>query len=153
AGVSWDEGHKRIGRVMREHYGDAYQPEEPRRSNGSAERETDSPYAALNDAAMKNLKAWVPELATGKSTPGIYGLRRKVGRYDAFVGVAAWRVGTDGPPIEQWDCNLKIVSSGITDWASGEKFTPINLVMKARAYEFDEAVRWLEERVVGPDTT
>src|SRR5262245_38520354 len=71
---------------MREHYGDAYQPEEPRRSNGGAERETDSPYAVLNDAAMKNLRAWVLELATGKSTPGIYGLHRTAGRFDAFKG-------------------------------------------------------------------
>src|SRR5262245_616580 len=122
-----DRGHKMLEEALAEF---GYQPE-PERVNRASGDDTDSPYAQLNDAAMKDLSAWVPDLATDKSTPGISKLRSQSGRYRSYVGVATWRVGPDGPPIEQWDCNLKIVSTGINDFASGEKFTPINLVMKA----------------------
>src|SRR5262245_16105353 len=124
--MSLDRGHQLIEQVLREHYGDAFQSEEPRQSNGH-DPDRGRPCAQLNDAAMKNLGAWVPELAVGKSVPGIYGLRRTVGRYPTFVGVASWRV-PEGEDISQWNRNLKIVSSGINDFASGEKFTPIDLV-------------------------
>src|SRR5262249_21956801 len=68
------------------------------------------------------------------------------GRYRSFIGVATWRVPA-GADISRWDRNLKIMSSGINDFASGERFTPIDLVMKARACDAKEAVDWLHEKL------
>ena len=43
--------------------------------------------------------------------------------------------------------NLSIVPKGIEDFGDGRKYTPIDLVMKARGCDADTALGWLAERL------
>src|SRR5262245_5573370 len=78
-----DEGHRRIEQVLAEHYGDAYEPpkEKPVINGGG---DSGSPYRDLNNAALGNLDAWVPQL-------GIHRCKPQRGRFRSYVGVAQWR--------------------------------------------------------------
>src|SRR5215831_9135937 len=59
-----------------------YELEEARLSavNGNGRDDTDSPYRAINDYALKNLEAWAKDLP-------IHRLQRQRGRYASFTGV------------------------------------------------------------------
>jgi hypothetical protein len=62
------------------------------------------PFQALNNAALKNLPAWVPDLKLPKC-------RRRVGRYPNYEMVPAFRPSSTGRPIEQRNPNLRISES------------------------------------------
>jgi hypothetical protein len=110
------------------------------RDHGGGDRDGD-PFWELNKLAMRNLAAWVPDL-------NLYNCQRQRGRYASYEAVATWRPSTTGRPLEQRDRNLSISGDkGITDFGTNEKFSPIDLVMRARDCSFSDAVVWLEERL------
>src|SRR5262249_21178739 len=130
-------GHDMIERLFREHYGDDYKPEPQRVTNGEGRH---TPFAELNQFALKNLDAWVADL-------GIHKCRSQRGRHRSYVGVAQWRESTSGKKLEDRDANLKICTSGIKDFGDDRGYSPIDLVMAAKGAGFAEAVSWLDERL------
>jgi AAA domain/Bifunctional DNA primase/polymerase, N-terminal len=94
-------------------------------------------------AALANLRAWVPAL------PGIHALEWKGDRY---AGVAMWRGSGTGRPLEQRGQNLSISPKGIEDFGTGQKFTAIDLVLRAAEHDgvdanASDACKWLRERL------
>jgi putative DNA primase/helicase len=68
----------------------------------------------LNNLALRNLAAWVPDL-------NLYGSRRRVGRTNSYEAVATWRPSSTGRPLEQRKRNLQISDNrGIKDFGTGE---------------------------------
>jgi hypothetical protein len=62
--------------------------------------------------------------------------------------VAQWRPSTThGTDLDKRDRNLKICSSGIRDFGDNRGYTPIDLVMAAKACGLHEAVNWLDEKL------
>ncbi|WP_316233392.1 bifunctional DNA primase/polymerase [Bradyrhizobium sp. SZCCHNPS2010] len=94
-------------------------------------------YRKCNDDALGSLHAWVPELHLIKwrSKPG------------GFEAVAHWRSSSTGRSLQLRKRNLSIVAKGIEDFGTGEKFTPIDLVMKALGCNKNVALNWLIERL------
>jgi hypothetical protein len=101
----------------------------------------EGPHAELNAVAINNLDKWVPQL-------NIYKCRRIGRRYPTYEGVAQWRKGTTGKPLEQRSPNLKISSQGIKDFGDGCGYSPLDLVMAARGSSLAEAFCWLEEKLL-----
>lgn len=83
----------------------------------------------INDRAMADFNAWVPELFP-MAKPSAQGNWRVI---------AYWR-NCEKP-------NVSIHAEGITDWGLGENMTPIDLVMRACGADLDTAVDWLKTRV------
>jgi hypothetical protein len=117
-------------------------PKPDKRLNNSDQGEPDGPYAELNQVAIRDLAKWVPQL-------NIYKLRRRVGRFANYEGVAQWRESTTGRKLEERALNLKISGVGIKDFGDGRGYSPLDLVMAARASGLSEAFCWLEEKL-GP---
>ena len=118
---------------------------EPRAQPGFDEA---SPHWQINELAMRKVSAWVPDL-------NLYKWRRKVGRYASYEAVATWRESSTGRPLEQRKLNLSISGArGIVDFGTGETFSPLDLVMRARNCARSAAYEWLAERVMannGPE--
>lgn len=94
----------------------------------------DAPHRRLNDHALANLGAWVPELK-------LLRCREARGGYEA---VATWRESSTGRDLNLRKRNLKIHPEGIVDEGDGPKtYTPIDLVMTARGCDLDAAFGWL----------
>jgi len=107
----------------------------PRRETPVGE---EPPHRRLNNLAMDDLGAWVPDL-------GLYKLKR---RGDGYVAVPTWRPSHTGRSLEKRGQNLKIHNEGIRDFHDGERpYTPLDLVMCARGLELDQAFMWLADRV------
>ena len=103
------------------------------------------PFAALNNAAMRDLPKWVPDL-------NLYNWKQTSFRYPAYAAVASWR--NSAHELDKRERNLKISSKGIVDFGDGQKgYSPINLVIAARGCDRSAAYDWLSERVFpkGPD--
>lgn len=96
-----------------------------------------SVFRQANDDALANLDCWVPKLH-------LYRWRRKFGGYEA---VAHWRSSSTGRALELRKRNLSIVREGIEDFGDGRKYTPIDLVMRARGCNASAALDWLLERL------
>jgi hypothetical protein len=95
--------------------------------------ENDSYWREINDRAMADFGAWVPELFPMAKARG-----------DGSYRVTAhWR-NCENP-------NVSIHPDGITDWGEGRSFTPLDLVMAAAGGDFDAATNWLKERVGMPN--
>jgi hypothetical protein len=118
-------------------------PKLDRSLSSSNQGEPDGPYAELNQVAIRNLAKWVPQL-------NIYKLRRRRGQTPSYEGVAQWRESTTGRPLEDRALNLKISGVGIKDFGDGRGYSPIDLVMAARATGLSEAFCWLEEKLLPP---
>jgi putative DNA primase/helicase len=100
-----------------------------------------NPFRELNNLALRKLAAWVPDL-------NLYGCRRRVGRSSSYEAVATWRPSSTGRSLEERKRNLQINGNrGIKDFGTGEGFSPINLVMRARNCARPNAVAWLAERL------
>jgi hypothetical protein len=97
----------------------------------------DSPYRQLNERALANLAAWVPELK-------LYRCRRARGGYEA---VPLWRPSTTGRVPEKRHLNLKIVPAGIRDFGADQGYTPIDLTMAACSCDLDTAFKFLAEKI------
>jgi putative DNA primase/helicase len=119
-----------------------YEAEAPKpETNGHDTDEDDNPFQQLNGLALKNLAAWVPDL-------GLYGCRRRRGPHASYEAIATWRPSTTGRPTEERERNLQINGNrGIKDFGTGEGYSPINLVMRARNCARRDAVAWLAERL------
>lgn len=104
-----------------------YEPEAEHHRLAAGEGETY--WREVNDTALKNLPAWVPDLR-------IPGLKKHGAGYRA---IAHWR-GVENP-------NLAIHPDGIKDWGSGESHTPIDLVMLNSSCDMYAATSFLVERI------
>jgi Bifunctional DNA primase/polymerase, N-terminal len=91
-------------------------------------------WKGLNDKAIANLDAWVPQL-------GLYKLRRT---RDGYQAVATWRPSSSGRQVERRKRNLGISTRGIRDFGDDRGYSPIDLVMAARGLDFGQAYDWLE---------
>jgi hypothetical protein len=97
-------------------------------------------FRRLNEDALANIAAWAPKLALPKG--------RFMGR--VYRAVAPWRGSGSGRPISRRSANLSISPGGIEDFGTGERFTALNVVMKALEIsdaERDAAVQWLGEHL------
>lgn len=116
--------------------------DQPRRrqyiETGAAEL-LDTPFADLNRAALNNLDAWVHHL-------DLYGIEPARRGYQA---VNTFRDSSTGRANHLRKKNLSIQPSGISDWGSNERFSPIDLVMLARSTDFNGAFAWLHEALYG----
>lgn len=101
----------------------------------------DGPFAELNQAALANLSAWVPDL------DGLHNLQQKAAGY---MAVAAFRPSSSGRPLSQRKQNLSITVHGIKDFGTDTGYSPLDLVMAAQGMGFDAAFRWLQDRVFPP---
>ena len=84
--------------------------------------DADSPWRALNDAALGRLDAWVDAMK-------LYNCIRK--HDGSYAAVATWRPSSGGRPTEQRKRNLGINPKGIKDFGTGQSYSPIDLVMAA----------------------
>jgi hypothetical protein len=99
----------------------------------------DTPFAELNRDALQNLDKWVHDL-------DLYDLKKARRGYEA---VNTWRESSTGQPLSKRKRNLSIQPSGIADWGSNERFSPIDLVMTAKGFGFDDAFVWLHTAIYG----
>jgi hypothetical protein len=109
------------------------EPERPARANGGG-TDSDSPFRQVNDWALQNLHAWVPDL-------GLQDCKRQRGRHCSYRAVASYREGA-----ERAD-SLSFTSKGIKDFGTDESFTPINIVMRVLGLSAGDAYEWLKTRV------
>jgi hypothetical protein len=94
--------------------------------------ENDSYWREVNDRAMADFGAWVPELFPMAKARGD----------GSYRVIAHWR-GCERP-------NVSIHHEGITDWGEGRNFTPLDLVMAAANADLETATDWLKTRVGMP---
>lgn len=95
----------------------------------------------LNSTALRNMKAWVPHLFGNKAKPN---------------GDGGYRVSSKalGRNLQE---DLSLTTDGIVDFGISDmgdprqgKRTPINLVMEHKALLFNDAVKWLCDRLGVP---
>jgi hypothetical protein len=129
----WEE---RAEAVLAKH---GYEPEPPK----SEQRTFDetSPFFQINRQAITRLDEWVEHL-------GLYECTRKRGPMN-YEAIAIWRDSMN--PLEQRKTNLKISPKGITDFGTGQGYSPLDLVMAARNCDLNEAFNWLAAKL-GPGT-
>ncbi|MFC5584457.1 bifunctional DNA primase/polymerase [Nitratireductor kimnyeongensis] len=100
--------------------------------------DADTAWREINDLALANLDAWVPDL-------GLPRLHRSMGGYRA---VAGYRPSGSGKPTEKRNRHLSIHASGIKDWGDNDRsYTPIDLVMVTRLCAFQDAFDWLRDKL------
>lgn len=104
-----------------------YEPEDEHHRLVAGEGE--NYWREINDTALKNLSAWVPDLRL-KGT-------KKNGR--GYRVVAEWR-GVE-------DANVSIHPDGIKDWGIDRSHTPIDLVMLATGGDMYAATSFLVDRL------
>ncbi len=94
-------------------------------------------YRAVNDAALSNLPAWVPQLGLPKLKQTSAG----------FVGVPFWRPNRMGLSTEQRNPSLSFSYQGIKDNSAGHGMTAIDVVMAAHGIEHEASYMWLAQRL------
>jgi hypothetical protein len=102
--------------------------------------EGDHPWSLLNQRALVNLGAWVPEL-------GLDGLRRYQAGYHS---VASFRPSINAK-VKHRGRSLNIQPAGIVDYSDSNRgYSPIDLVSVCLNHSPSEAVEWLRG-LVGED--
>jgi hypothetical protein len=96
-----------------------------------------TPHRELNNLALANLSAWVPDL-------DLYRCRPARGGYEA---VPIWRPSTVGRASGERHLNLKISPRGIRDFGGDQGYTPLDLVMVATECSLEEAFVFLAEHL------
>jgi hypothetical protein len=132
---------EKIAEVLRQF---GYDPEGERFERviaGSAAPDEDNIWRRINNAALADLHAWVPKLGLPKC-------QCKFG--SVYRAVAPWRASGSGRPLMRRNPNLSLSTKGIEDFGTGEKFTAIDVVMKALSLVEGEALEWLAP-LVGVD--
>lgn len=122
-----DDIAEQLARVL-ESFGIVAQPEKAAR--GSYTSDDDTPWREVNERALANFDAWVPDLhlpATKRSPNGTY------------RAAADWR-GGDGP-------NVSFHPQGIRDMRNGVGHSALDVVMLATESTLDQALAWLGPRV------
>jgi hypothetical protein len=137
-----EDGLEQIEAMLRP-LGYESQPEKPKGngySNGDDSGDK-GPCRELNDAAMKNMSMWVPYL-------GLENCKRQRGRPVYYRSIASYREGAEREDSLSFSAN-----KGITDFGTGESFTPINIVMRCLKLDLAGAFEWLKERITpkGPE--
>jgi hypothetical protein len=95
--------------------------------------ESDHPWSLLNQRALVNLGAWVPEL-------GLDGLRRYQAGYHS---VASFRPSINAK-VKHRGRSLNIQPAGIVDYSDSNRgYSPIDLVSACLNHSPSEAVEWL----------
>ena len=97
-------------------------------------------WRRLNEMAMKDFPSWVPAL-------GLYGCTPNVGGYKM---VNETRKSGQGRPTELRKKNLSFHLTGIKDFGSDKRYTPLDIVLAVRSSGFHDAFDWLCERVKMP---
>jgi hypothetical protein len=118
---------EQIERIVR-----PYQTEEdrePTTRRSSGEGDGNAYWREVNDTAMSNFDAWVPDLFP----------MSKARRDGSYRVIAHWR-GCER-------ANVSIHPQGITDWGEGRNYTPLDLVMAAAGSDLESATQWLRERL------
>lgn len=97
-----------------------------------------SAFRSVNDRALEPdaLDRWWPALGMLKSRKRGFGL---------WEAVPVWRGSSSGRAAQDRNPNLKASPQGIVDFGANEGYTPIDLVMRARACSNVEAFRWLKD--------
>lgn len=90
-------------------------------------------FREVNDAALANLHAWVPEL----------GLKRWYRAGSGFKAVAEWRTSGSGRAFHLRNPNLSFRTNGIRDFGDDRGYSPIDVVMAAHKCTAGEALDWL----------
>lgn len=109
-----------------------YEPEDEHHALMAGEGETY--WREVNDTALKNLSAWVPDLR-------LSGLKKTGNGYRA---IAHWRPEINSNASGE---ALSIHHRGITDWGTSQNYTPIDLVMVASSCDMYTATAWLVEKL------
>lgn len=109
-----------------------YEPEEEHHRLVAGEGE--SYWREVNDTALKNLSAWVPDLR-------LKGTRKHGSGYRA---IADWRPEVNSNARGE---ALSFHSAGIKDWGEDKSYTPIDLVMKATGCDMYAATKFLCDRI------
>lgn len=105
-------------------------PEFKPRGNRGEDVFGDTIWREVNNFALLNLDAWIPQL---------FGIDCKRQRNGSYRARAFWR-GVD-------NFNVGITPEGITDWGDSKNYTPIDLVMSAiNTTYFEPAYEWLIEK-------
>ncbi|TXH47231.1 MAG: bifunctional DNA primase/polymerase [Desulfurellales bacterium] len=102
----------------------------------------DDIWSETKAAALVRLADWLPAL-------GLYNLRRARAGFEA---VATWRESSTGRPLDERKRNLSIQPTGIKDFGTGETFSALDLVMRARGCDLEAATIWLRARLGFDDT-
>lgn len=92
-------------------------------------------WRETNERALAHIQLWAPKLNLYRGGPERGG----------YAAVATWRKSGTGQPLEKRKRNLSISSRGIEDFGTGEKFTAIDVVMRARRCDKFAASNWLLE--------
>lgn len=95
------------------------------------------PFRKVNNLALANLAAWVPNL----------GLRRCYRVGGGFKAVAEWRASGSGRAFHLRKPNLSFRADGIRDFGDNQGYSPIDVVMKARGVSASESLDWLASLV------
>lgn len=121
--------HDQIQAVLK-FYGE--EPEKKSSPHIKHEGEEDSYWRKLNNAALQNLHKWVPSLTTDYKGGASGGYRIK----------CTWR-----GKMENDTYKVGINPSGIVDFGSGQKMTPLDLVIASLECEIDTATQWLDDKL------
>lgn len=101
-----------------------------------ASADSETPFRALNDEALANLDAWVPEL----------GLPRCKRQGAVWRAVAPWTLSGRGVSDNRREPTLSFDPKGIRDYGDGDRpYTPLNVVKEAMGLDLNEAFKWLGE--------
>jgi hypothetical protein len=124
--------------------GKTLDPEEEPKPAPNGGYDEASPFKQLNDTALRNFEAWLPDL-------NLFKFRRTQGRSN-YEAVATWRPSSTGRPLEQRNPNLKFSARwGIKDHGASRGYSCLDLVMAARACDRSAAYDWLAERVLSDE--
>jgi hypothetical protein len=99
----------------------------------------DSVWRVVNEWALNRLDMWVPALE-------LFGVKENKGE-GAFQAVAHWRQSGKGKALRDRGANLSIHPQGIKDFGTGDTYSAVDLVMRARGVKNGEALGWLEEQL------
>ena len=89
-------------------------------------------WRKLNNAALQNLSKWVPSLTSDYRSGASGGYRIR----------CTWR-----GKMENDTYKVGVNPSGIVDFGSGQKMTPIDLAMAAMECDIDTAIQWLNDKL------
>lgn len=134
--VLTDDVAERIGEALKPW---GYKPPPALRivGNRACDTSNKTPHRALNEAALANLDAWVPELQLTACSKAGTGYR----------AVAHWRPSSAGKRLADREPNLSIKPEGIRDWGDGRSYTALDLVMAASGFDLDTVFAWLCNKV------
>lgn len=95
-------------------------------------------WRQMNTLALQQIDAWFPAL-------GLHGTKQK--RPGHWQAVPEWRASNSGRAVVDRNPNLSAHQNGIVDFGTDDKFSAVDLVMRARGCSDADAFDWLESFV------